>query len=41
MDNSTWRIIEYQRIEPVYKLLDLERQKQIENILSMHEEQEK
>jgi hypothetical protein len=39
-DPLTWRIIEYQCIEPVYKLLDSERQRKIQIILDEHEQLE-
>lgn len=37
-DPMTWRIIEYQCIEPVYKLLDSERQRKIQIILDEHQQ---
>ena len=39
-DPSTWRIIEYQRIEPLYKLLDSDRQQKIQMLLSVNQSQE-
>jgi hypothetical protein len=39
-DPTTWRIIEYQCIEPVYKLLDSERQRKIQIILDEYEQLE-
>jgi hypothetical protein len=39
-DPTTWRIIEYQCIEPVYKLPDSERQRKIQIILDEHEQLE-
>jgi hypothetical protein len=37
---DTWRIIEYECIEPVYKLLDKESQQRIEAIIKKHYQQQ-
>jgi hypothetical protein len=39
-DFTTWRIIEYQQVEPLYKLLDSERQQKVQAIINEYQQEQ-